>query len=183
MTGKIIVPIDIDYAPLDQFEDQVPLEILESWLRNSKIQLQSVSEYTRFHPQHYVRNLIHSGPSYQLLLLCWKNGQRSPIHDHIGSNCAVKVLQGIATESIFEKSPNGLYYPTISESRSPGQICTLADSDVHQMSNLQPDAADLITLHIYSPPLLNMNAYSLTEDTISPFFDPVNEEFVSGGGI
>ena len=51
------------------------------------------------------------------------------------------------------------------------------------MSNLQRDGADLVTFHIYSPPLLWMNMYSLLDDSVSRFFDPVNDEFVSGAGI
>ncbi len=34
---------------------------------------------------------------------------------------------------------------------------------MHQISNLQAGAADLVTLHIYSPPLVRMGTYSLTD--------------------
>ena len=37
-----------------------------------------------------------------------------------------------------------------------GFICATQDQDIHQISNLQPGNADLVTLHIYSPPLLVM---------------------------
>jgi cysteine dioxygenase len=40
--------------------------------------------------------------------MCWKNGQRSPIHDHAASNSAVRVLRGPATETAFEYAANGL---------------------------------------------------------------------------
>jgi cysteine dioxygenase len=36
------------------------------------------------------------------------------------------------------------------------------DADMHQVSNLQPGDADLVTLHVYSPPLRQMGTYSLT---------------------
>ena len=51
------------------------------------------------------------------------------------------------------------------------------------MSNLQPEGIDLVTLHIYSPPLYRMNMYSLVDAKVKQFFDPVNEEFFSGAGI
>ena len=57
------------------------------------------------------------------------------------------------------------------------------DADVHQISNLQPEGTDLVTLHIYSPPLFRMNMYSLVDAKVVQFFDPVNEEFLSGAGI
>ena len=40
-----------------------------------------------------------------------------------------------------------------------------ADDDIHQVSNLQADNADLITLHIYTPPLLRMGVYSIHAPT------------------
>jgi hypothetical protein len=36
---------------------------------------------------------------------------------------------------------------------------------MHQVSNLQPGTADLVTLHLYSPPLLRMGTYSITDQT------------------
>src|SRR5205807_7632445 len=40
-------------------------------------------------------------------VLCWRNGQRSPIHDHRGSSCGVRVLRGTMTETQFAFAPNG----------------------------------------------------------------------------
>ena len=51
------------------------------------------------------------------------------------------------------------------------------------MSNLQPNGLELITFHIYSPALLSMNMYSIVDAKVTRFFDPINEEFVSGAGI
>jgi len=51
------------------------------------------------------------------------------------------------------------------------------------VANLQPEGTDLVTLHIYSPPLYRMNMYSLVDAKVKQFFDPVNEEFFSGAGI
>jgi cysteine dioxygenase len=76
-----------------------------------------------------------------------------------------------------------MVYAVESRQLELNSICVSRDEDIHQMSNLQADDADLVTLHIYSPPLLSMNAYSLSEATVSQFVDPINEEFVGGGGI
>ena len=54
---------------------------------------------------------------------------------------------------------------------------------MHQLSNLQAGNADLVTLHVYSPPLLRMNVFSLHGDAVREFFDPINDEFTSGAGI
>ena len=125
---------------------------------------------------------MHAGTGYQALILCWRKGQRSPIHDHTGSSCGVRVLEGTATETSFAQTPDGYVYATGSRELPPGAVCGSQDADIHQVSNLQPGDADLITLHVYSPPLLHMGMYSLTDTEVVDFFDPV-VGFSDGAGI
>ena len=168
---------------LDRYTSRIPLAALETWLATTELTLETVRPFLRFDPDHYVRNLMYAGPSYQALVLCWRSGQRSPIHDHRGSSCAVRVISGVATETTFERAANGMIYATGSRQLVAGHTCATQDADVHQISNLQPDGSDLVSLHIYSPPLFRMNMYSLEGAKVRQFFDPVNEEFVSGAGI
>jgi len=171
------------FQPLLAHGERVPLPVLRQWLASSGIGMAEVQRYVHFGDDRYQRNLMFSSPAFQVLVLCWKNGQRSPIHDHVGSNCAVKVLRGVATETVFDRAPNGMVYATTSRTLTEGGMCVSADADIHQISNLQAGGADLVTLHVYSPPLLTMNAYSLVDAKVSRFFDPINERFVSGAGI
>jgi cysteine dioxygenase len=170
-------------AELDQYPARVPLAALGDWLARTELTLDDVRPFLRFSDERYVRNLMHAGPGYQALVLCWRSGQRSPIHDHTGSSCGVKVIQGVATETTFASGPNGMVYAIGSRHLPAGSTCATQDADMHQMSNLQPAGADLITLHIYSPPLLTMNMYSIVAASVERFFDPINDEFVSGAGI
>lgn len=171
------------FVELDEFEGVIPRERMRRWLDDCGIGLDDVKHYCRFHPRHYVRNLLRAGPAYHALVLCWHNGQRSPIHDHSGSRCAVKVLSGEATETRFDTAPNGMIYATASSTLCEGTTCYSEDAEIHQLSNLQANEADLVTLHLYSPPLLRMNAYSLHGADAREFFDPINDEFVAGAGI
>jgi hypothetical protein len=41
----------------------------------------------------------------------------------------------------------------------PGYVCAAEDADIHQVANMQAAGSDLITLHIYSPPIRKMNTY------------------------
>ena len=43
-----------------------------------------------------------------------------------------------------------------------GTVIGSQDSDLHQVSNLQDGNLDLVTLHVYSPPLFRMGTYSIT---------------------
>lgn len=173
------------FVVLNEYKDEprIPLEILESWLESGSLVYSDVTAYLGFHRKHYQRNLMVQGANYQALVLCWRAGQRSPIHDHQGSNCAVKVLLGNAIETAFEHAPNGMIYPAASRTMPANSTSASHDDDIHQMSNLQADNADLVTLHIYSPPLLVMNTFSLFDDSVSRFHDPINTEFAGGSGI
>ena len=168
----------------DAFESRIPLETLESALLDLSITLDDVRPHLVFGTDTYRRNLVHAGPGYQALVLCWRNGQRSPIHDHAGSSCGLRVLAGVAVETVFERTRAGMVYAARSHVHAPGSVCATQDADIHQVSNLADDGGDLVTLHVYSPPLLNMGTYSLFDTQARPFREPVHEEaLVDGGGI
>jgi cysteine dioxygenase len=169
-------------AHLDRHKDFVPLSELTHRLNDLSITLDDVRDYLHFGRDTYQRNLMHAGPGYHALILCWRSGQRSPIHDHRGSSCGVRILQGVATETIFRRAANGQVYAASSRELSAGEVCGSYDDDTHQMSNLQPAGFDLVTLHIYSPPLLKMGMYSLTDAAVGEFLDPIFE-FCHGSGI
>jgi cysteine dioxygenase len=153
------------FAYLDDLQGRAPLQELTAEMAELEIDCGEIAEFIRFSDRGYTRNLVHAGPWYHVLALCWKNGQRSPIHDHKGSSCGVRVLRGILTETLFDITPNGHVKASFSRELRPGDVIGSEDSDIHQVSNLQPGDADLVTLHVYSPPLLWMATYSLTDRT------------------
>ncbi|KAJ1850002.1 hypothetical protein LPJ57_008203, partial [Coemansia sp. RSA 486] len=59
----------------------------------------------------YTRNLVDDGNGkYNLLILVWGENQSSPIHDHAGSHCMMKLLAGELNEDLFawpKQSENG----------------------------------------------------------------------------
>ena len=175
--------IESAFTALDRFDGQLSLPGILDWFGERPLTLRDLTSYLIFSPARYVRNRVHDGPAYQALVLCWRNGQRSPIHNHRGSHCGVKVLQGVATETVFTRAPNGLVLPVESRHLPPGRTCASADEDIHQVSNLQAGGADLVTLHIYSPPLLRMEVFSLDTPAVREWDDPVNDPLAHGGGI
>ena len=60
----------------------------------------------------YQRNLVRAGERYHLWVLCWGNGQRSPIHDHTGSACAVRIIEGTATVTLFDRGKTATSRPS-----------------------------------------------------------------------
>jgi cysteine dioxygenase len=170
------------FAELDRYDAQIPVEVLRAGLQQLEISLADVRRWAQFGRERYQRNLMHAGPAYEALLLCWSAGQRSPIHDHRGSACAFRVIEGTAAETQFERTADGLVFATRTHDMPEGTICATFDADVHQVSNLQAAGKPLITLHIYSPALRVCNVYSLLDAGSQEWYDPVFE-FAEGSGI
>ena len=116
-------------------------------------------EYKKFDDTRYARNQVATGNHFELILMCWKAGQESSIHDHGTSLCAVKVLEGTATERIYRRV--GAQSVALVEERKRHQGTVFMDSDagVHRIANTSLSDEPLVTLHLYSPPL-SMSLYS-----------------------
>ena len=169
------------FAYLDALHGRAPLAELRTRLAELEIDIEHVAAHVKFADRTYRRNLVHAGKWYNVWVLCWRNGQRSPIHDHKGSSCGVRVLDGTMTETLFEFAPNGHVKAVASRDFPPGSIIASRDMDLHQVSNLQPGDADLVTLHVYSPPLSLMGTYSLTDTTRGT--EPMLLEYSEAAGI
>lgn len=178
-TNDGIKPL-LDY--LDGLTGRADEQKLGAVLRDLDITVGDVSEFVQFEDGHYARNLIRGNEHYHALLLCWRSGQRTPVHNHPGAVGGVRVLQGVATETLFEFTPSGQIKATSSRELPSGGVVTLEDPYVHQVSNLQAPGSDVITLHVYSPPLLAMDTYSITDRHVGEF-RPTMIEHAMGSGI
>ncbi len=66
------------FAELDACATSIPSVQLQKWIKQCPLRLADVLSYCRYHPDHYVRNLMHAGPVYHALVLPmtgsrWKN--------------------------------------------------------------------------------------------------------------
>lgn len=166
---------------LDAATSALSVDRIETLLSQLRIDWEALQPWLRFDERSYQRNLIRGGAVYHALLLCWRPGQRSVIHDHRQSRCGFRVLAGQATESTFDRTGGGQIYPVQTRTLPEGTICCSEDIEIHQISNLE-EQSDLVTLHLYSPPLQVMGEYSLTADGVAEFHAPIFE-FSAGGGI
>src|SRR5689334_2382955 len=146
-------------AYLDSVTSRVDLGVLSGLLREISVTRGDLEAACCFGVKGYRRNTISESPWYELLALCWRSGHCTPIHDHHGVSCAFRVVEGTGTEIRFSKTPSGLVCPTLTTQMSPGYVCAAEDSDIHQVANMQAPGTDLITLHMYSPPIDKMRTY------------------------
>ena len=138
---------------------------------------EEVAPYLGFKAGNYSRHRVMKNEFVEMLVLCWKPGQRTPIHDHNGSHGAVFVHKGIMWETTFEyDTEKGLQYASHRELRA-GATTGSEIPDIHQLGNPDVSGRDLVTIHIYAPPLGVLKTYKLGSSTID-LYTPAEPDFV-----
>ena len=143
---------------LDSIDRRPGLAELGHQLKDIKINLTALKECIGYADDGYQRNVIKKSEFYELVAVCWLPGQETPIHDHVGSDCAFLIVDGISTETIYETNEEGLAYPITSRHYQPRDVCAAEEPDIHRVSN--DTNSELVNLHIYTPPLHAYNIYA-----------------------
>lgn len=115
-------------------------------------------QYINFCDKKYHRNRLFCGSEFEIILICWKKGQISGVHDHPERGCLMKILEGNLNETKFnlkELIPNFIS----SKRLIPNDISYICGLDgLHNIEALD----DSISLHIYSPPQYTPKFYGST---------------------
>jgi cysteine dioxygenase len=150
---------------------------LYSLIERTEISANELQPYLGFKAGNYCRHRVMRNEFVEMLVLCWKPGQRTPIHDHNGSHGAVFVHEGILWETTFNYDAEaGLGYKAHRELRGGG-LTGSGVPDIHQIGNPDISGQDLITIHIYAPPLGVLKTYKLGSSTID-LYTPADPDFL-----
>jgi cysteine dioxygenase len=100
----------------------------------------------------YVRTLLYRDDQCELLALTWLPGQRSPVHDHDDSTSVMRVVSGVATETLYRRREYGAAKrQSMTRELRPGVVMRLPADTLHSLANTAD--VPLVTLHVYAPPL------------------------------
>ena len=121
-----------------------------------------VNEHVHFCNESYARNLVCRTPRFDMLVLCWKPGHATTIHDHAGSLNVTRVYSGRLTSRAFESydrpAPGQiLVRKTEEEHLVRGDFSCVDYSEIHQLANTSD--AELVTVHVYARPLKDITVY------------------------
>jgi len=143
-------------------EDRVNVEYVQYLMESYRSDPAEWLKYAKFNKFRYTRNLVDAGNGkFNLMVLCWGEGDGSSIHDHPGSDCVMKILAGQLTEVRFawpddaapdhdlQLQPMRELSRTVLETDG---ICHINDSmGLHRVENAShTDKA--VSLHLYCPP-------------------------------
>ena len=102
--------------------------------------------------ESYTRNCIVENEKYELILLCWEKGQATPIHDHGGEECWVKVIHGEFRETIYKLDDHAALSEVKSTISKTGDISYMIDfMGYHRLENRSGSRA--MSLHLYAKPI------------------------------
>ena len=106
----------------------------------------------------YTRNCIFENERFELILICWQSSHKTPIHDHGGEECWVKVIDGEFKETVYKSNEVSEVNILKSTLFKAGDISYMIDfMGCHQLKNLSSHRA--LSLHLYAKPITNCNIY------------------------
>lgn len=127
-------------------------------IRSIKLPISAFENYCSWSNESYTRNCIINNEKFELILLCWKEGQKTPIHDHGGEECWVKVIQGEFRETIYKMDEAGELKMVKSSISKTGDISYMVDfMGCHSLENLSNTRS--ISLHLYAKPIRNCKIF------------------------
>jgi cysteine dioxygenase len=161
---------------------EMKLPDLRRFIFDLKPDQAEIERYIQFADNRYARNLVYKMPDFECLVLCWRPGQRSPIHDHGDSICTVYTVSGTLSADNYRKTSNGHIRADYSEDFKPGSVLSIQTTEIHQVSNLQ-NAENLISLHFYLGPLENSYLYSVQQPVYEAYQRTYTRVFTLADGI
>ena len=127
---------------------------------------EELARYQHWSDERYTRTRFYGGERFEILVLCWKEGQTSPIHDHAQSICTMVVLEGAAVTSLYDVVDTGggfaapfagkALVPEGTSALEAGSITTVYGGDIHRVGNPLGSGHRLMTIHFYLRPIPEM---------------------------
>jgi uncharacterized NAD(P)/FAD-binding protein YdhS len=160
-------------ARLRSFDGPIPYPVLMDLLEANPVSAAELGGAIQIDGAAYVRTLVFQSDHVELLVMAWLPGQCSPIHDHAGSGCAVRVVAGGARERLYRKGDqDGPVTPCGERFLGPGEVTGALDEEIHSFGNAASSPASptsiLVTLHAYSPPLKPTRKYEASPSCVQP---------------
>ncbi len=146
----------------NQKEADFKSNVITTYLKSHHIPQDEFAPFIFFREETYGRNLVSGNDLYELLVLTWLPGQKTPIHDHAGQRCWMTVISGkLSVQSYKPLKPNS--HDLIScgpqETRIAGETSYIDDDiGIHEISN--PFSKPAVSVHLFSAPVHECQIYN-----------------------
>ena len=126
--------------------------------------VEDFEKYCSWSNDCYTRNCIVDNDRFELILICWCEGHATPIHDHGGEECWVKVINGEFKETIYKKNEAGELSVVKSSISKANEVTYMKDfMGFHRLENISNKRS--MSLHLYAKPIRKCNIFDENSKT------------------
>ncbi|MEQ8908407.1 MAG: cysteine dioxygenase family protein [Vicingaceae bacterium] len=130
-------------------------------VKRLNIPLSDYEPYAHFNKEHYTRNCVARTKEFELILLCWEEGQVTPVHCHNNQECWVYVVKGEFDEQRFvesEKKDEVIEVEQEMQLEKDGISYMNDDMGYHSLENIHDGRS--MSLHLYMNPIDECNIFN-----------------------
>ncbi len=153
--------------------DPITSDIVSKCLDGSPVRLAALKDYIWWRDEFYTRNLIYRDELFEVMTICWKPGQKTPIHTHNGQLGWMTVPQGeVVVENYHHERCNAAENQNVVNidclggateihlervgslqcNDSSGVALVSKLQSIHRIVNNEGSDEGCVSLHIYSKP-------------------------------
>jgi len=135
-------------------------------IRSTKFQATAFESYSSWSNDCYTRNCIVDNENFELILICWCEGHQTPIHDHGGEECWVKVIEGEFKETIYKENETGNLNIVKTAISKSDEVTYMKDfMGFHRLQSLSNKRS--MSLHLYAKPIRTCRVFDEESKTFS----------------
>ena len=139
---------------------ELPRKEYHSLVERLDLPIWEFEPYLFWSKDFYTRNCIVRTEDYELLVLCWEEGHKAPIHCHNGEECWFWVIDG-EFRDVRQKSD-----PQSGAPVEEGEIIAKkgfqahmgTDSEFHSLENIHSGRS--MSLHLYAKPITKCRVFN-----------------------
>jgi cysteine dioxygenase len=151
-------------------------------LADASVGDECLAPYVTFLDDEYARTRVQRSELFDVLVLCWRPGQRTEVHNHSGQHGWVRVLRGRLEEEAFEPDRAAARAETTGDAAcdslvrirlrpttravvdaGAGVVTVDPLRNIHRIGN--PGEVNAVSLHVYSKPHDSCLVYDLEAGT------------------
>ena len=155
-------------------DEEFQCDPVYQYLSDNPVSEDSIEKYFHWSKKFYTRNLVYKDERFELMIICWEEGQESRIHNHADQMCWMTVpvgrLQGQNFKVVDMVESQGYCKLEKTDNFSLSD-CLAAkvelEEPIHQILNLPEFGARAASIHIYSKPFDTCLSYCTETDRFS----------------
>lgn len=165
-------------------------DFVYDFLGRNPVEVDSIQKYLFWSPECYTRNLIYKDDRFEMMAICWEQGQASRVHNHYDQRCWMTVPIGRLKGQNFavEEMDEATGYCKLRETDTFELAECLAakvelEEPIHQVLNLPEFGERAVSIHIYSKPYDRCLSYCRDTDTykeVKLFYTSVDGKLCDG---